>query len=70
MSLQKNYNKVIIAFAFLVLFSLKSFSQSNGFELIKNMEITDLIHEHLEKYYVDEPQVGHLSKVAIDAMLK
>ena len=30
----------------------------------------DQIYEHLEKYYVDEPQVGHLSKISIDAMLK
>ena len=30
----------------------------------------DQIYEHLEKYYVDEPQVGHLSKIGIDAMLK
>ncbi len=42
----------------------------NGFELIKNMEITDLINQHLEKYFVDEPQFGHLSKVGIDAMLR
>ena len=70
MILQSNSRKFIFSFAFIALFTFQSFSQSNGFELIKNMEITDLIHEHLEKYYVDEPQVGHLSKVAIDAMLK
>lgn len=67
---QKCNRKGFIALAFLAFFSFQSIAQSNGFELIKNMEITDLIHEHLEKYYVDEPQVGHLSKVAIDAMLK
>lgn len=70
MILQKLNSKVLIAVAFISLFSFRSISQTNGFELIKNMEIMDLIHEHLEKYYVDEPQVGHLSKVAIDAMLK
>ncbi len=70
MILQSNSRKYLFSFAFIALFTFQSFSQSNGFELIKNMEITDLIHEHLEKYYVDEPQVGHLSKVAIDAMLK
>ena len=70
MILQRNNRKYLFSFAFIALFTFQSFSQSNGFELIKNMEITDLIHEHLEKYYVDEPQVGHLSKVAIDAMLK
>jgi carboxyl-terminal processing protease len=68
---QTKFNrKFFFTFAIISIFSFQSISQSNGFELIKNMEITDLIHEHLEKYYVDEPQVGHLSKVAIDAMLK
>ena len=38
--------------------------------MVKNMELMDQIYEHLEKYYVDEPQVGHLSKISIDAMLK
>lgn len=70
MILQKLNSKVVFTFAFISLFSFRSVSQSNGFELIKNMEIMDLIYEHLEKYYVDEPQVGHLSKVGIDAMLK
>jgi len=45
-------------------------AQTSGFEQIKNMEITDLINQHLEKYFVDEPQFGHLSKVGIDAMLR
>ena len=70
MTLQKLNYKFLIIFAFIALFSFKSISQSNGFELIKNMEITDLIYENLEKYYVDEAHVGHLSKIAIDAMLK
>ena len=70
MILQKLNNKFLIIFAFITVFSFKSISQSNGFELIKNMEITDLIYENLEKYYVDEAHVGHLSKIAIDAMLK
>jgi carboxyl-terminal processing protease len=44
--------------------------QSNGFEVIKNLELMDQIYQHLEMYYVDDAQVGKLSKVAIDAMLK
>lgn len=70
MILQKLNSKVLFTFVFISLFSFRSISQSNGFELIKNMEIMDLIYEHLEKYYVDEPPVGHLSKIGIDAMLK
>ena len=67
---QKFFSKIILFFTIISFLSFKSISQSNGFELIKNMEITDLIYEHLEKYYVDEAKVGQLSKVAIDAMLK
>lgn len=45
-------------------------AQSNGFEVIKSTEILAQIFENLEKYYVDDVEAGHLSKVAIDAMLK
>lgn len=51
-------------------FSFQARAQSNGFEVIKSMELMDLIYQHLEMYYVDEPTTGNLSKVAIDAMLK
>ena len=50
--------------------SVQVFAQSNGFEVIKNMELMDQIYQHLEMYYVDEPQAGKLGKTAIDAMLK
>lgn len=46
------------------------FAQSNGFEEIKQLELIDQIYEHLDKYYVDEPQTGRISTVGIDAMLK
>lgn len=45
-------------------------AQSNGFEVIKNMELLDLIYQHLDMYYVDEPQPGKMAKTGIDAMLK
>jgi len=45
-------------------------AQSNGFEVIKNMELMDQIYQHLEMYFVDEPQTGQLGKTGIDAMLK
>lgn len=47
-----------------------SFTQSTGFEVLKNLEIMDQIFEHLELYYVDNPETGRVSKAAIDAMLK
>lgn len=46
------------------------FAQSNGFEVIKNLELMDQIYQHLEMYYVDEPQPGKLYKAGIDAMLE
>jgi carboxyl-terminal processing protease len=51
-------------------FISESKAQSNGFEVIKNMELLDLIYEHLDMYYVDDPEPGRLSKVGIDAMLR
>ena len=58
---------VLVAFLFI---SGNVLSQSNGFEVIKSLELMDQIYEHLEKYYVDDIQAGDLSKTAIDAMLK
>jgi len=54
----------------ITILSFQSRAQSNGFEVIKSMELMDLIYQHLEMYYVDEPQPGKISKVGIDAMLK
>lgn len=46
-----------------------SVSQTNGFEVVKNLELIDQIYEHLDKYYVDEPQTGQMSVAGINAML-
>ena len=51
-------------------FPLMTFGQSNGFEVLKSLELMDQIYQHLEMYYVDEPQAGKISKAGIDAMLK
>lgn len=66
----KKLNKTFLSLglSFFIFFSANA--QSNGFEIIKNMELMDQIYQHLEMYYVDEPQPGKLSKVGIDAMLK
>jgi carboxyl-terminal processing protease len=56
---------------FLLLFIFQfAKAQSNGFEVLKNLEIMDQVYEHLDLYFVDEPQLGKLSKTSIDAMLK
>jgi carboxyl-terminal processing protease len=60
-------------FAFVFIFLLSAFigkAQSNNFELVKGLELMDLIYQNLELHYVDEPKPGKLSKIAIDAMLK
>ena len=57
-------------FSVVLLFSLQSKAQSNGFEVIKSLELMDQIYENLDLYFVDDVQPGKLSKVAIDAMLK
>lgn len=64
--------KTLKRFGFLVIFliSFQAKSQSNGFELIKSMELMDLIYQNLEMYFVDELKPGKMSKDAIDAMLK
>lgn len=63
------FNLILTVFLFCVV-SIPSHAQSNGFELIKGLELMDLIYQQLETHYVDEPKPGKLSKVAIDAMLK
>ncbi|HIP32621.1 MAG TPA: S41 family peptidase [Crocinitomicaceae bacterium] len=53
-----------------ILIGFTGLSQSNGFEVVRSMELMDQIYEHLDKYYVDDIKTGNLSKTAIDAMLK
>lgn len=60
-----------IALSLLALFVFQQVqAQSNGFEVLKSLEIMDQVYEHLDLYFVDEPQIGKLSKTSIDAMLK
>ncbi len=66
----KNFLLKPLFFSALLLISSGTKAQSNGFEVIKSLELMDQIYENLELYFVDELQPGKLSKVAIDAMLK
>ena len=61
---------IFTSFIFLQLLNQPIYSQSNGFEVVKNLELMDQVFQNLEMYYVDEPQAGKMSKIAIDAMLK
>ncbi len=44
-------------------------AQSDGFEIIKNLELINQITLELDKFFVDKPIPGKLMKAAIDAML-
>ena len=56
-------------FCFSLLVPKQLEAQSEGFEIIKNLELIELITLELDKYFVDKPIPGKLMKVAIDAML-
>lgn len=40
------------------------------FEILKNLELFELVYRQVDMNYVDEPNPGYLMRVAIDAMLK
>lgn len=65
----RNRISVLLALLFIPIVFNKSHAQSNGFEVLKTMELMDLIYQHLDLYYVDDPQPGKLAKAGIDAML-
>ena len=52
-----------------LILSFQTISQSNGFEVVKNLDLFNLIYLNLEKYYVEVPEIGAISKAGIDAML-
>jgi len=61
---------LVAIFATSFLIPIKSFSQSNDFQVIKNLELMGEVFEQLELYFVDDPETGKMGKHAIDAMLK
>jgi carboxyl-terminal processing protease len=69
-SSNKGITKLIVSLFFSLNCLSFSFGQSNGFEVIKSMELLDQIYQYLDMYYVDVPQTGKLAKTGIDAMLK
>ena len=55
-------------------FSVGAFAQpaeddAVDFEILKNLELFELVYKQIDMEYVDEPDPGHLMKTAIDAML-
>ena len=69
-SSHKGITKLIVSLFFSLNCLSFSFGQSNGFEVIKSMELLGQIYQYLDMYYVDVPQTGKLAKTGIDAMLK
>ncbi len=69
-----HFLKYIQATALVITFACSSLqtsiAQSNGFEVLKSMELMDMIFQNLEMYYVDDIKPGNMGKTAIDAMLK
>lgn len=62
--------RIVLCLALLCYNPICYLAQSRGFEILKNLELMDQVHEYLDLYYVDEPETGYISKVAIDEMLK
>ena len=62
--------RIVVCLSLLYFIPLISTAQSRRFEILKNLELMDQVHEYLDLYYVDEPATGYISKVAIDEMLK
>jgi carboxyl-terminal processing protease len=61
---------VLINLTFVVGFFNTIYSQSNGFEVVKNLELIDMVYRDLDMYYVDDISTGKLMKTGIDAMLE
>ncbi len=69
--MQRTLNFIRTPFLVLATVFYASFgiAQTNGFEVIRSLEIMNEIYQNLEKYYVDDLNAGNMSKTAIDAML-
>ena len=67
--MRNKFRSFLLVLATVILSSV-GYSQNNGFEVIRSLEIMNEIYENLEKYYVDDLNSGSMSKAAIDAMLK
>ena len=61
----------IIAFVSLGAFAQPELEeqQNADFEILKNLELFELVYKNVDLNYVDEPNPGELMKAAIDAML-
>ncbi|MEZ4936155.1 MAG: S41 family peptidase [Crocinitomicaceae bacterium] len=61
---------IILLITILLIGNASIKAQENNFEVLKNLEIFELIYKNLDLYYVDAPSSGKLIKDGIDAMLE
>ena len=67
--MQKLGHIILIALIFIG-FGVKSQQPINSdFEILKNLELFEMVYKNIDISYVDEPNPGKLMRVAIDAML-
>ena len=71
MRITKNIIALSLCFNFTIGFAQVDVehNNSNDFEILKNLELFELVYKNIDLNYVDEPNPGELMKVAIDAML-
>jgi len=67
----KSVQFIILILTFILkLGNVNSQQQTNAnFEILKNLELFEMVYKNIDLSYVDEPNPGHLMRVAIDAML-
>ncbi len=70
----RNLRNTLIILGCLFSFNLKAQPELEGqqnadFEILKNLELFELVYKQVDLNYVDEPNPGALMKAAIDAML-
>lgn len=70
MKIKSLYTHLFLSFIFSIGIFGKATAQSNGFEVVKNLELINTIYRDLDMYYVDDIAVGSLMKEGIDAMLQ
>ena len=66
----KRIKQISIALALMFTTTLTAQQPTNSdFEILKNLELFEMVYKNIDMSYVDEPNPGHLMRVAIDAML-
>ena len=68
------FSNYILLLLFTITFSI-SYAQTEedidnaNFEILKNLELFEMVYKNVDMYYVDESNPGELMRTAIDAML-